>query len=389
MKKIILAYSGGLDTSVALHWLREKGFSVIAFLADVGQKADFKLLSERAKKIGADEVYVRDLKKEFLEEYCWRALKAGAIYEGKYLLSTALSRPLIAKHLVDIAKKEKAKFIAHGCTGKGNDQVRFEVSVSLLAPELKIIAPLRIWDLKSREEEIVYAKKKGIPIDVSKKSPYSIDYNLWGVSIECGKLEDPWVEPPEDAYQMTKPASLAPDKPLYIEIYFEKGIPKKIDGKAMDAVALVKKLNELGGNYGVGRTDLIENRLVGIKSREIYEAPGASLLYTAHQELEAMNLDREVIHFKPIISAKYAELVYYGLWFTPLRSALDSFLERIQENITGLVRLKLFKGNCVVVGRKSLYSLYQKKLATYSKEDKYDPKLAEGFIKLWAMPYKK
>ncbi|MCM8784171.1 MAG: argininosuccinate synthase [Candidatus Omnitrophica bacterium] len=387
MKKIILAYSGGLDTSVALHWLKKKGFKVIAFLADIGQQAEFKKLSERAKKIGADNIYVKDLRREFLEEYCWRALKAGAVYEGKYLLSTALSRPLIAKYLVGIAKKEKAEFIAHGCTGKGNDQVRFEVSVSILAPELKIIAPLRVWDLKSREEEIAYAKKNAIPIDVTKKSPYSIDHNLWGVSIECGALEDPRVEPPEDAYQITSPISATPDKPLYLEIYFEKGVPTGIKGERGGALDLVRELNRLGGEHGIGRTDLVENRLIGIKSREIYEAPAASILYTAHRELEAMNLDRETLHFKPIISAKYAELIYYGLWFTPLRSALDSFLEKIQETITGCVRLKLFKGNCIPVGRKSSYSLYKKEIATYSSKSQFDQKLAEGFIKIWATPY--
>ncbi|MFN7169856.1 MAG: argininosuccinate synthase [Candidatus Omnitrophota bacterium] len=387
MKKLVLAYSGGLDTSVALHWLKKKGFAVIAFLADVGQGKDLKKLAEKAKLIGADEVCIKDLKKEFIEDYCWQALKANAIYEGKYFLSTALSRPLIAKHLVEIAKQEKARFVAHGCTGKGNDQVRFEVSISLLSSELKIIAPLRIWELKSREEEIDYAQRNNIPIEITKESPYSIDQNLWGVSIECGKLEDPAEEPPEDAYQLTRPISETPDRPLYLDVYFEKGIPKKINGKNLEAVDLVKELNRMGGAYGIGRTDLIENRLVGIKSREIYEAPSAHILYTAHQELEAMNLDREVLHFKPLISSKYAELIYYGLWFTPLRTALDSFLEKIQEFVTGSVRIKLFKGNCIPVGRKSKYSLYKKEFATYGKENKFEQKLAEGFIKIWAMPY--
>ncbi|MCM8766212.1 MAG: argininosuccinate synthase [Candidatus Omnitrophica bacterium] len=388
MKKTVLAYSGGLDTSVALHWLKKKGFSVIAFLADVGQGKDLRKISEKAKLIGADNVYVKDLKKEFIEEYCWRALKAGAIYEGKYFLSTALSRPLIAKYLVEIAKKEKAEFVSHGCTGKGNDQVRFEVSVSLLAPHLKIIAPLRIWELKSRDEEIEYAQKNNIPVEITKKSPYSIDRNLWGISIECGRLEDPWNEPPEDAYQMTKSISDTPKNPLYLEVYFEKGIPEKINGKKFISIDLVEKLNKLGGEYGIGRTDLIENRLVGIKSREIYEAPSPTILYSAHQELESLNLDREVLHFKPTISSKYAELVYYGLWFTPLRSALDSFIDKIQENLTGAVRLKLFRGACIPVGRKSPISLYKKELATYGKESKFDQKLAEGFIKIWAMPYR-
>jgi len=388
MKKIILAYSGGLDTSVALHWLKKKGFRVIAFLADVGQGKNLKNLSEKAKLIGAEKVYVKDLRKEFLEEYCWQALKAGAIYEGKYFLSTALSRPLMAKYLVEIAKEEKAEFVAHGCTGKGNDQVRFEVSISILDPHLKILAPLRIWELKSREEEIEYAKRNNIPIEVTKESPYSIDCNLWGISIECGKLEDPGIEPPKDAYQITKAISDTPDKPLYLELYFEKGIPKKINGEKYGPIDLVEKLNKLGGEYGIGRADLIENRLVGIKSREIYEAPSPFILYTAHQELEALTLDREVLHFKPIISSKYAELIYYGLWFTPLREALDGFIEKIQEKVTGSVRLKLFKGTCIPVGRKSPFSLYKRELATYGKEDIFDQKLAEGFIKIWAMPYK-
>ncbi len=387
MKKVVLAYSGGLDTSVAIHWLKKKGFEVVVFLADVGQGNDFKKLTQRAKQAGAGKSYVVDLKKEFVEDYCFRALKADAVYEGKYLLATALSRPLIAAKLIEIAEKEKADFISHGSTGKGNDQVRFEVSASILAPHLQVIAPLRIWELKSRDEEIEYAKKYRIPVDVTKKSPYSIDRNLWGVSIECGILEDAAVEPPDEAYQITQDISMTPDKPLYLEIYFEKGIPQKVNGRTMNAVGLVKELNRLGEEHSIGRSDLIENRLVGIKSREIYEAPAATILYAAHRELEALVLDREVLHFKAPVALKYAELIYYGLWFSPLKTALDKFIDQTQESVTGSVKLKLFKGNCIPVGRKSPYSLYKKSMSTYGKEDKFDPRLAEGFIKIWGMPY--
>lgn len=387
-KKIVLAYSGGLDTSVCVRWLKDRGYDVIAYIADIGQGSDFKAITERAKIAGASKVYIEDLREEFVNSFIFPALKANALYESKYLLATALSRPIIAKGLVSLAKKEHAEYVAHGCTGKGNDQVRFEVTSHILAPELKTIAPLRLWEFKSRDEEIEYAKKAHIPIDVTKKKPYSIDKNLWGVSIECGVLEDPEAEPPEDAYQITKDASKSPNQPRYLDIYFEKGVPKKLNSKTYAPIDLINYLNSVGAKYGVGRTDLVENRLVGIKSREIYEAPGGWILYLSHKELESLILDRECLHFKETISLKYAELIYYGLWYSPLKSALDKFIDETQENLTGTVRVKLYKGACVCVGRQSKYSLYKKDLATYTKEDRFDPKLAEGFIKIWAMPYR-
>jgi argininosuccinate synthase len=304
-------------------------------------------------------------------------------------LATALGRPLIAKYLVQIAHKEKADAIAHGCTGKGNDQVRLEVTAAILDPKLEIIAPVREWEFKSREEEIEYAQMYNIPIDVTKKKPYSIDRNLWGISIEAGVLENLEQEPPEEAYLITKTPTGTSSYPKYIEIYFEKGIPRKLDGKAHKLKKLISHLNEIGGLYGVGRTDLVENRLVGIKSREIYEAPAATILYAAHKELEGLTLDRESAHFKELISLKYSELVYYGLWYSPLREALDGFVEATQKYVTGTIKLKLFKGNCIAVGRKSPHSLYKKELSTYGREDKFNQKLAEGFIKLWGMPYQR
>jgi len=388
-KKVILAYSGGLDTSVAVRWLSDKGYDVIAYMADVGQGGDFDKLEKRALSAGASKIIVEDLKDEFAKDYVFKSLKASAVYESKYLLATALSRPIIAKGLVEIAKKEKADYIAHGCTGKGNDQVRFEVTAMSLAPHLKIIAPLREWSMVSREEEIEYAKYNNISIDTTKKSPYSLDKNIWGISIECGMLEDPWNEPLEDAYQMTVLPEDAPNKPTYVEIEFEKGIPLKINGKKYSGVELILKLNEIGGKNGIGRTDLVENRLVGIKSREIYEAPGGWILYTAHKDLESLVLDRELLHFKELIALKYAEFIYYGLWFTPLKEALDAFIDKTQRNVTGVAKVKLLKGVVSTVARKSPYSLYKKEMATYDKGDKFDRKIAEGFIKVWGMPYLK
>ncbi len=389
MKKVILAYSGGLDTSCAIRWLKEQGDEVVCFIADLGQGEDFEAIEARGLAAGASKVYIKDLQDEFIEDFILPALKANAIYEGKYLLATALGRPLIAKYLVEIAHKEKAQAVAHGCTGKGNDQVRFEVTVGILDQKLEIIAPVREWEFKSREEEIEYAAMYSIPIDVTKKKPYSIDRNIWGISIEAGVLENLEQEPPEDCYLITRSPTGTSTYPKYIEIYFEKGVPKKIDGKAYKLKNLIQHLNEIGGLYGVGRTDLVENRLVGIKSREIYEAPAATILYAAHKELESLVLDRECSHFKEIASLKYSELVYYGLWYSPLKEALDSFVNATQKQVSGSIKLKLFKGSCVAVGRKSPHSLYKKELSTYGKEDKFNQKLAEGFIKIWGMPYQR
>jgi len=392
MKKIILAYSGGLDTSCAVHWLKQQGWDVVCFVADLGQGIsgeDFSQIEKRALIAGASKVYIKDLQDEFCQDFILPVLKAGAIYEGRYLLATALGRPLIAKYLVQLAHKEKAQAVSHGCTGKGNDQVRFEVTVRILDPKLEILAPVRVWGFKSREEEIDYALSFGIPLEVTKKKPYSIDRNLWGVSIEAGILEDLNQEPPEDAYILTKSPTHLPSYPKYIEVSFKEGIPYKLDGKTMKLKDMIAQLNEIGGAYGIGRSDLIENRLVGIKSREIYEAPAATILYTAHRELESLVLDRELSHFKEMVSLKYAELVYYGLWFTPLKQALDAFVESTQSRVSGSVRLKLFKGNCVAVGRSSPNSLYRKELSTYGQEDKFDQRLAEGFIRIWGMPYER
>jgi argininosuccinate synthase len=389
MKKIVLAYSGGLDTSCAIKWLKDKGFQVICFIADLGQGEDFQKIESRALAAGALKVYIKDLKEEFIKDFIVPAIKANAIYKGKYLLATALGRPLIAKYLVEVAHKEKAEFVGHGCTGKGNDQVRLEVTTAILDPKLKIIAPLREWEFKSREEEIDYALKNNIPIDVTKKKVYSLDRNIWGISIEAGILEDLEQEPPEDAYIMTKSPSGVSSYPRYVEISFEKGVPKKVDGKVYGLKEMINMLNEVGGSYGIGRSDMVENRLVGIKSREIYEAPAGTMLHVAHKELECLVLDRELAHFKEIISLKYSELIYYGLWYSPLKEALDGFINSTQKNVTGSIKLKLFKGACAAVARSSRHSLYKKELATYGKEDKFDQKLAEGFIKIWGMPYKR
>jgi argininosuccinate synthase len=391
MKKVVLAYSGGLDTSCAAQWLKDKGYEVVCFIADLGQGEDFLEIEKRALAGGALRAHIKDLRREFVEDFIFPALKANAIYEGKYLLATALGRPLIAKYLVEVAHKERASAIAHGCTGKGNDQVRFEVTARILDPELEIIAAVRIWEFRSREEEIEYAKAKKIPIDVTKKRPYSIDKNLWGVSIESGVLEDPWVEPPESCYQWTKSPQDAPDRPCFIEIGFEKGIPVRLNGRRYGGIELIERLNKIGAQNAIGRSDCIENRLVGIKSREIYEAPAGHILYTAHKELEALVLDRDLLHYKEGVSSKYSELIYNGLWYSKLRGALDKFVQESQEKATGTIRLKLYKGNCVVAGRKSPYSLYKQELATYSnsKGDVFDQRLAEGFIKIFGMPYQR
>lgn len=389
MKKVVLAYSGGLDTSVAIRWLKNKGYEVVAYMADVGQEKTTKAAIDRARSAGASKVVVRDLKKKFVADYLWPALKAGAVYEGRYVLATALSRPLIAAEQVAVAHEERATAVAHGCTGKGNDQVRFEVTIQALDGSLEILAPVREWEFKSREEEIQYAQMHRIPIDITKKSPFSIDKNIWGVSVEAGVLEDPNVEPPLESFQWTRGAETRTLKERVVEIEFEKGLPVGLGGKRKDALSLIGELNEIGALYGIGRMDMIENRLVGIKSRETYEAPAATILLQAHRDLEALTLDRELLHYKEGISQKYAELVYYGLWFTPLRAALDAFVESTQKKVTGSVRVKLRKYSSHVVGRKSPYSLYKESLATYSAKDKFDQRLAKGFIDLWALPYRK
>ena len=388
MKKVVLAYSGGLDTSCAVKWLQDQyGFDVICFSAFIGEVSDKTKLQKRAEAAGAEKIYIEDLKEEFARDFILPALWAHARYEGRYPLATALGRPLIAKHLVRIAEKEKADAVAHGCTGKGNDQVRIEVGVRTLNPKLKIIAPLRQWEFKTREEEIEYAKKHKIPIEATKASPYSLDKNIWGVAIEAGILEDPWQEPPEEAYVMTRSLSKAPKKPRYIEIEFEDGVPVKLDRVAKDLVSMIESLNEIAGEYGVGRIDQIENRLVGIKSREVYEAPAAEVLLRAHEELEGMVMDREFLHYKKVLTEKYSELVYFGLWFSPLKEALDQFFKSNQSRVTGVIRIKLEAGHAIPVGRRSPFSLYSEKLATYSEGDTFDRKSAEGFMKIWGLPY--
>ncbi|MCX2840000.1 argininosuccinate synthase, partial [Salinimicrobium sp. MT39] len=356
-KKIVLAYSGGLDTSVAIKWLGDQGYSVVACCLDVGEGKDLDFIKEKALKVGAVSSYVIDAKEEFANEFALVALKAHALYENKYPLVSALSRPLIAKKLVEVAEKEGAVAVAHGCTGKGNDQVRFEVAIQALNPELKVLAPVREWKW-SREEEIEYAKQKNIPIPINLDSPYSIDQNLWGRSNECGILEDPWAAPPEDAYELTSSLENAPDQADIVEVDFEKGVPVSLNGKKYPLSELISELNYLAGKHGVGRIDHVENRLVGIKSREVYECPGAMTLIKAHKELEDLTLVKEVAHFKPVIEKKIAELIYEGLWFSQLKDALLAFLEETQTYVTGTVRVKLFKGHAIIEGRKSPYSLY-------------------------------
>jgi argininosuccinate synthase len=389
VKKVVLAYSGGLDTSVMIPWIKEKyGCEVIAFAADLGQGEELKGLKEKALKTGASKIYIEDLKGEFAEDFLFPMLKSGAVYEGQYLLGTSVARPLIAKKQVEIAKKEKADALAHGATGKGNDQVRFELTYKALAPDMKIIAPWREWELKGRQEEIAYAKKKNIPVPVTKDKPYSSDRNLWHMSFEGGVLEDPWFEPKDDMFILTVAPEKAPDKPEYVEIEFESGKPKAVSGKQMGAVQLIDHLNKVGGKHGVGRVDMVENRLVGIKSRGVYETPGGTILYKAHQALESITLDRDTLHYKQAVAQRYAGLVYYGQWFTPLKEALDAFINKTQESVSGAVKLKLYKGNCTVVGRKSPNSLYRPDLATFEKEEVYNQKDAEGFINLFGLPIK-
>ena len=390
VKKVVLAYSGGLDTSVIIPWLKENydGCEVIAMCADVGQGDEVAPVREKALKSGASKVYIENLQQEFVEEFIWPTLKAGAIYEGKYLLGTSFARPIIAKRLIEIAAREGADAIAHGATGKGNDQVRFELTVKALAPHLKIIAPWREWHIRSREDAIDYAEKHGIPIPVTKKRPYSMDRNIWHLSHEGADLEDPWNEPKADVYMVTTPPEQAPDKPTYVELEFVKGVPVKLNGEALGAVELLARVNEIAAANGVGIVDIAENRLVGMKSRGIYETPGGTVLYYAHRELEYLCLDRATYHYKEQIALRYAELVYDGMWYSPLREALDAFVDATQQTVTGLVRLKLYKGNLCSAGAKSPYSLYNEELSTFGRDEVYNQKDAEGFINLFGLPLK-
>ncbi|MBD2742001.1 argininosuccinate synthase [Coleofasciculus sp. FACHB-1120] len=385
--KVVLAYSGGVDTSVCIPYLKEEWGveEVITLAADLGQGDELEPVREKALKSGASESLVADATESFVKDYAFPAIQANALYENRYPLQTALARPLIAKLLVEAAEKYGADAVAHGCTGKGNDQVRFDVSIAALNPDLKVLAPAREWGM-SREETIAYGERYGIPSPVKKKSPYSIDRNLFGRSIEAGPLEDPWTEPLEEIYVMTKAIADTPNEPEYVEIGFEKGIPIALNGEALPPVALITKLNEIAGNHGVGRIDMIENRLVGIKSREIYEAPALMVLINAHRDLESLTLTADVTHYKRGIEETYTQLVYNGLWYSPLKAALDAFIQQTQERVSGTVRVKLFKGNAMTVGRQSDKSLYSPTLATYGAEDQFDHKAAEGFIYVWGLP---
>ena len=386
-EKIVLAYSGGLDTSIIIPWLKENyAYEVIAMVADVGQGDDADAVVEKAYKTGASKVVVEDLREEFLTGYVWPALKAGAVYENKYLLGTSLARPVIAKHQVEVALREGATAVSHGCTGKGNDQVRFEMAYQALAPELKVVAPWREWDLKSREDCLDYAEKRGISVTASREKIHSRDRNLWHLSHEGGELEDAGNAPFESTWQLTKSPQEAPDRAEQVELGFENGVPVSVNGQALGPVSLVELLNEIGGRNAIGRIDLVENRFVGIKSRGCYETPGGTLLLAAHGELEALCLDRDLLHFKQHVALKYAELVYFGLWFTPLREALDAFVETTQQNLTGSATLSLYKGNVSVVSRKSDYSLYRTDLSSFTMGASYDQKDAEGFIKILGLP---
>jgi argininosuccinate synthase len=388
-EKVVLAYSGGLDTSVILPWLKETyGYDTIAFAADLGQGDELSGIKKKALASGASKCIIKDLRKEFVEEYLWRLLKSGAVYENGYLLGTSIARPLIAKHQVDVAHAEGATGVAHGATGKGNDQVRFELTYMALDPTLKIIAPWKDpnFKLTSREAAVDYADKHGIPIDQSKKKIYSRDRNIWHISHEGADLEDPANEPKDELWVMSNPVSKAPNKPDYVEIGFEQGVPVKLDGKATDSVKLLQALNEIGGKHAVGQIDLVENRLVGMKSRGAYETPGGTILMTAHKSLETLTLDRETAHYKQQVSLKYAEMVYYGQWFCQLREALDAFIDVTQRNVTGTVRVKLFKGRCTPAGVKSPFSLYSGALASFKMGAEYNPTDAIGFIRLFGLP---
>ena len=386
-EKVILAYSGGLDTSVSIKWLTDQGYDVVACCLDIGEGRDTQSIKDKALAVGAIESYAIDACEEFAQDFALIALQGNTFYENSYPLVSALSRPLIAKKLVELALATGATTVAHGCTGKGNDQVRFEVAIAALAPHLKVIAPVREWKW-SREEEIAYAAEKGVPIPADLDNPYSIDQNLWGRACECGVLEDPWATPPKGAYAITQELEDTPDVPTIVEITFDQGVPTAIDGETMNLAELIMKLNRVAGEHGVGRIDHIENRLVGIKSREVYECPGAIALMTAHKELEDLVFVRELAHFKPIIEQQLAQVIYDGLWFNPLTEALITFLKSTQVYVNGIVRLKLFKGNVICEGRKSENSLYDENLATYTSADTFDQHAAIGFIKLWGLPSK-
>ena len=389
-KKVVVAYSGGLDTSVIVPWLKENyGCEVVTFTADLGQGTDELVgLKEKAIAIGASEAYIMDMREEFLREFVFPTMQAGAIYERLYLLGTSFARPIIAKYLVKVAEQVGADAVVHGCTGKGNDQVRFELSVKALNPYLQVIAPWREWNLRSREDELAYAQVHNVPVTVTAKSIYSLDRNIWHLSHEGSMLEDPWVEPEEEIFCLTVAPEKAPDESFRLTIDFEKGVPLAVNGQPLGPVELLTHLNELGGAHGVGRVDMVENRLVGMKSRGVYETPGGTILYTAHQGLESICLDRDTFHYKELVGQRYAELVYYGLWFTSLREALDAFVAKTQERVTGTVRLKLYKGSCSVMGRKSPYSLYREDLATFGKDAVYSQQDAQGFINLFGLPLK-
>lgn len=388
-KKVVLAYSGGLDTSVIIPWLKENyGCEVVAVCGDVGQGKELDGLYEKAISTGASEAYIEDLTEEFITDYIYPTMQAGAVYEKRYLLGTSFARPIIAKRMVEIAKKEGADAICHGATGKGNDQVRFELTVKALAPELDIIAPWRIWDIKSRDDEIEYAQARNIPIPVTKENNYSMDANIWHLSHEGSDLEDPWNEPKDDLYLISNTPEKAPDQPCYFEIEFEQGLPVSIDGKKLSPIEMITKLNELGAENGVGIADMVENRLVGMKSRGVYETPGGTVLYAAHDALESLTLDKATLHYKLNVANEFAALVYNGMWFSPLREALSAFVTETQKTVTGTVRMKLYKGNCTAVGIKSPYSLYMEEFATFGEDEVYDQKDAEGFINLYGLPLK-
>jgi len=389
MKKVVLAYSGGLDTSIIIPWLKENyGCEVICMAADLGQGEELSPLNEKAIKSGASKIYIEDLKEEFVKDFVFPVLKSGCEYEGKYLLGTSFARPLIAKRLVEIAEKEGAQYVAHGATGKGNDQVRFELTVKALNPDLSIIAPWREWNIKSREDAVDYAEAHGIPIPVTKKRPYSMDRNMFHLSHEGADLENPWNEPQKDLYMICNHPEDAPDKAEYVEIEFEKGTPVAINGEKLAPVQLLEKANEIAAVHGVGIVDMVENRLVGMKSRGVYETPGGTLIHKAHLELEALTLDRATMEYKNIIGIKYAQLVYDGLWYTPLKEALDAFINSTQETVTGIVKMKLYKGNCMPAGAKSPYSLYNEEFVTFGEDQVYNQKDAEGFINLYGLPLK-